>query len=255
MLKTFFNVVFVIIIFSFSANAITLTDSFDSGINNNLWDIERYDAINSPWTIIAPDESYRLRISKSADDGTTTTVAASIQSRFIIGGDFSIWVEYDMIDFPLANNGGWNYVGLVVRIIDDDGHYNGTYFGSALNIDDSNQISFGYANIPPSEYFGGSIDTTMHGKLGISREDDTMSAWIDRGYGPVLLGSLTYPELNGAVKVLFSVNQQPNILNERPSTSLDVRFDKFSVTAETIIPEPTTFLLLSICVFFLRKGK
>lgn len=203
---------------------------------------------------MAPDESNRLRISKSADDGTSIS-AVSLQFRFTLNGNFSVWINYDLIDFPLANN-GWNHVGLVARIIDEDEGYNGTYFGSALHTDDSVQTSFGYANIPPAEYFGGSIDTTISGKLGISRQDNTMSAWIDRGYGPVLVGALTYPELGGPAKVLFSVNQQENILHERPSTSLDLRFDNFYASAETIIPEPSTFLLLILGVtLFLRKKK
>lgn len=254
MLNNTLKLFFILLLFSIPANAIIITDNFDSGINDSFWDIECYNANSAPWAIIAPDESNRLRISKSSDDGTSLS-AVSFQFRFTIIGDFSVWINYDLVDFPLSNNGGWNHVGLVARIIDEDEDYTGTYFGAALDTDDSVKRSFGYANIPPAEYFGSSIDTTISGKLGISREGNTMSAWIDRGYGPVLIGALTYPELNGPTKVLFSVNQQENILLERPTTSLDLRFDNFYLTADTIIPEPSTFLLLSIAITFVFRKK
>ena len=256
--KAFTQMMFLLLV-SVSVNAFTLTDNFDDGIKNSIWYIERYDAPDSPWTILAPDESNKLKISKPSDDGTSIS-AVVFNFRFILDGDFTVWVDFDLIDFPLANNGGWNHIGLVARIVDENGINDVTYFACALHTDFSEQISFGYANIPPPEYFGGSVDTTMHGKLGISRQDSTMSAWIDRGDGPFLIGALTYPELIKPVKILFSVNQQENISNERPSTSLDVRFDNFSATAETIrplIPEPYTLLLLlaSLNILFLHKKK
>jgi len=258
-LNKVFNQMLFLLLLTTPLNALTLTDNFNNGIKNNIWNIERYDALGSPWTILAPDGSNKLKISKPADSGASIS-AVVFHFRFVLDGDFTVWIDFDLIDLPLANNYGWNHVGLVARTVDEQGINDGTYFGCALHTDFNEQISFGYANIPPPEYFGGSVDSTMHGKLGISRENSTMSAWIDRGNGPFLLGALTYPELIKPVKILFSINQQENISNERPSTSLDLRFDNFTATAETItpiIPEPYTLLLLlsSLSILFLHKKK
>ena len=77
-----------------------------------------------------------------------------------------------------------------------------------------------------------------------------MSALIDSGSGPVLLGSLASPELLGPMKVQILAVQMP-YLGIRPTTALDVRFDNFTADAETIVPEPPTLAVLGVGALWL----
>jgi len=52
-----FGLILILLLFLIPTNAAIRTDGFDGGINTSLWDVERYDASGSPWTIIAPDGS------------------------------------------------------------------------------------------------------------------------------------------------------------------------------------------------------
>ena len=98
-------------------------------------------------------------------------------------------------------------------------------------------------------------DNSTYGKLGITRVGDTMSAWIDRGSGPILLGSLSSTEFLGPMKFQIYAAQVPSPNSDRPSTAIDVRFDNFSLTANTIIPEPATLLLLGLGGLVLRRRR
>ena len=108
---------------------------------------------------------------------------------------------------------------------------------------DNNQLIECYAGHP----IGAKVDGTIVGTLGISREGDTISGWIDRGSGPVLIGSESSANFLGPKKVRIWANQQKQrAFEERPSTALDVSFDNFVATADIITPEPATLILLTL---------
>lgn len=224
-----------------TSRSATMTDNFNNGINLNTWEIFNFSASDAPWTIQAPDEQGGLRISKLADNDSTLNVYGLIQSRFILDGDLSVSVDFDLLTFPLANKpNGWNEA--VIRLV---GTTNNNDIFSCLRFANyANQYTEGFSYLPPY-VFGETIDQTLTGKFIIKRVDSTVSAWIDRGAGPILLGSLTSEETKEPVKVQIFAGQIPQF-GIRPTTALDVRFDNFSATAETIVPEPATLLLFGL---------
>lgn len=66
-----------------TAQAATLVEDFNAGIDPNLWRVTRVDAAGAPWTLTAPDAQGRLQISKPADSDPCTAlvvVGAGLQS-------------------------------------------------------------------------------------------------------------------------------------------------------------------------------
>ena len=109
------------------------------------------------------------------------------------------------------------------------------------------QYSEGYSTLPsPGTLNVYAFDSTVHGQLEITRSGQTLSAWIDRGDGPVSLGSATSPLFSGPMSIEAEAVQQPNMPLQRPSTGLNVQFDSISITADKIIvtPEPSSLALL-----------
>jgi len=78
-----------------------------------------------------------------------------------------------------------------------------------------------------------------------------MSAWIDRGSGPVLLASVSSPLFLGPANLDIAAAQLYD-----GHTALDLRFDNLNITADTIVPEPTTLSALILgCLFMFRNRR
>lgn len=224
---------FVACIGSLQVRADTLIEDFNAGILPERWTVSQTPAVGAPWIIEAPASTDGIRISKPADaDFATTWPNVSIQSQFTLDGDLSVWVDFDLHSFPLSDIGGWNEIGLMVSGFSVL-RFSTTYGQFVEGYSYTTGLPFGEAN-----------DNTTTGKLGVSRQGTTMGAWIDRGSGPVLIGSLTDSAFAGPTTMLLFVSQAPG--GTRPHTALDVRFDNVSITADSIVPEPTTLSLLML---------
>jgi hypothetical protein len=232
--------------FTSSANATPWTDDFNSGIDSGLWNIFQAGASDAPWNIQAPDTEGAVRVFKSADSDSSTglnELDCGIQSKFTINGNFTISVDFELLDFPFAESAGWNE--FFIRAVSvNSGDYFETLRGAGA---DNWSFAEGFSNLEP-QLIGTVADSTMTGTLGITRNGSTMTAWIDRGSGPDILGSLTSDSFLGPMTVEIYAAQVPDSLDGRPHTALDVRFDNF-----TFIPEPTTLLLLGLGMVMLRK--
>ena len=225
--------------FSLQATAVTLVEDFNNGVSLERWNMLHFDAADAPWSMLAPDQDGRLRILKSPDsDVNNLNVYAIIDSKFILDGDLSASIDFNLVDFPLSDRGGWNEA--VIRLV---GFNNNNHFQCLRFTDTAKDYAEGFSNQFPY-VLGTTEDATSNGRLIVTRQGETLSALIDRGSGPVLLGSMDSPELLGPVKVQIFAAQIPH--NElRPTTSLDVRFDNLVVEADSIIiPEPGTITLL-----------
>ena len=119
--KAFLLAAAVILLIPFAGNAATLVETFDAGISLQNWSVHRIDAAGSPWTVQAPDDRGGLRIAKAADSDAAmgaSDVYGLIESRFVLHGDLSVQIDFDLLTFPLADAGGWNEA--VVRLIGGD---------------------------------------------------------------------------------------------------------------------------------------
>lgn len=205
---------------SMTAEAATLIDNFNNGLAASRWQVAQIDASSAPWTLTTPDIAGGISISKPADtDPTTTYLNMSVKSKFSLVGDLSAWVNFDLHTFP-GGTASWNEAGLSV------GNFLVLRFTQGTD-----QYVEGYSGTTGLPY-GGVIDSTMTGRLGITRQGQTMGAWLDRGSGPVLIGSLTDSRLAGPVEMSLFVSQVP--AGNRPHTALDVSFDNLSITADSI---------------------
>ncbi|MFA5863670.1 MAG: hypothetical protein WC975_03190 [Phycisphaerae bacterium] len=120
----------------------TLVDDFNSGISPARWEILQEDAAGAPWTVQAPDSEGRLQISKLADPGSTK-IGARIRSRFTLNGDFSAFVDFNLVVFPLSI-GGLNEAVLTAWTT------NINYHMSSLRLTDINsQMVEAFSPVPP----------------------------------------------------------------------------------------------------------
>jgi hypothetical protein len=237
--------VLVLSVLTVSLPAATLTDNFNSGISSTNWETNQADAADAPWTISATTGA--LEISKSADNDSSTVCSAGVMSKFCLDGNFSIFTDFNLHVFPLSNNDGYNEILLIAYFT------NSNKFFETLKVSRDGQYFEGYSNWNNSA-FGVMDNYNTNGKLGITRLGQTVSAWIDGGNGLILLGSLTSPDFLGPIKLQIAASQQ--VATYRPSTALDVAFDNFTATADSIIiPEPMTVLLFGLGGLLVSRRK
>ena len=225
----------------------TLTDDFATGLNTARWQTFQNDASGAPWAIQAPDANGMLRISKAADSDASTNnleLDAGVKSRFALDGDFTASVDFRLYGFP---NG---YPACNEALIRLTSQTSGFMF-ETLRYNDRAE---GFSNISPY-VIGNVLDSTTIGRLAVSRSGATLSAWSDRGSGPVLLGSLTSPQLLGPMDVELFLAQTINPGTGRTHSAIDVGFDNFTATATTITPEPATLMLLALGGLGLMKRR
>lgn len=221
---------------STAADAATLTDDFNAGLASTRWQIGLEEASGSPWTVQAPDALGRIRWSKSTDSDTSTNltnISASLWSQFRLVGNASTSVKFSFLTFPNAQL-GWNEVGLIVRS-------ESAYF----EVLRANSVLEGYYT-NAGDGFGWTSDSSTSEILGVTRTGSTMSAWYDRGNGPVVLGSVTSSSFLGPLQVELIIVQAVNYPLGRPHTALDVAIDNFTATADSIVPEPASLSLLAL---------
>ncbi|HOW17593.1 MAG TPA: thrombospondin type 3 repeat-containing protein, partial [Phycisphaerae bacterium] len=223
-------------IFCVPATAVSLLEDFDGGIPAERWEVYQVDAADAPWTIVAPDLLGAIRISKTADSDSVTALeflSAGIRSRFALDGDFSAFVTFELLNFPIPywENRGWNEIQMRVRISSSGAEFLSLkYTGENMP-----QAAEGFMSRPP--YVLVQIgDYTTRGRLGITRSGSTMTAWLDRGDGPVSLGSFAAPEFLGPASVTVCAVQAVAWPAGRPHTALDARFDDVAISADTITP-------------------
>ena len=238
-----FNLIVLFAVCLCTSYAIVITEDFNGGVSPNLW--HTYisgEASTSPWNINTSNDY--LSISKASDNDIETkqeTLIAGLRSSFLIAGDFSVTVGFNLIDFPIASPDGWNEANL--------------YFGDATNAfcfqvlrftSVSGQRSEAFSSIYP-HVIGKTVDNAMSGQFKITRENSTMYAWIDRGNGFAYVGERTSTEhLQPLYLNLWAAQVTPSN-RDRPNTSIEVHYDNVEIIADDIIiPEPATLSLLAI---------
>ena len=122
----------------------------------------------------------------------------------------------------------------------------GDSFFEVARVTDSNRNAIVFSNLSCSGP-GPVSDVLGDATLSLTRSGDTVSGWIDFGGGPILIGSATSERLSGPAQPAVYLNQQSaGAPGERPCTAMQISFDNFVATAEVIVPEPVTVLLLAM---------
>lgn len=223
----------------------TLTDSFDLGISPSRWSTWTvFEAAGSSWTIAAPDASGRLRIFKNADSDAATDKNESdafAGARFTLLGDFDVSVRVDLLTFPTGTFTGANEA--LLRLVTNNGQ---TFFETYAAAGQQYSVGAFSASTASADVFGAAsaIPTLSSATLGVSRSGATMTAWFDVGAGRQVLGDATANDYLGSAEIHLMGAQVCAAPQGRPHTAMDIAFDDFTVTAETIVPEPATLSLL-----------
>jgi len=244
--------ILVVLGMSGQAVAMPLVEDFSGGILPDRWELSHEDAAGAPWTITVPDLTGELSISKMADTDpltATTHRRAWIRSRFYLVGDFSTFVDFNLVEFPgRTDTGGWN--GALLRLgTTTDAPREYAFMTLRFSGQGTEQYSEGFSTEPTAHAIGVNEDSTVTGRFGVTREDQTLSAWIDRGVGPVLLGSATSAYFDAPMSVqLMAAQMASGSPPSRLPTALDVRFDNLVIEADGImvIPEPSSFVTWSL---------
>jgi len=230
----------VVVVLAGAAMGDTVTDGFDAGISADLWTVVQTHPL---WTVSAPDAEGRLEIHKPADTDYATGaqhIKAGVSSRFLLQGDFTVSVAFTLLDLPPAGL-GYNETILGVRIPNADALFQCLHF-----VINSDRYAEGWGTHPTDVPVGQVADMTDQGRYEIRRDGQTVSAWIDRGSGSVLLGSKSDPAYLGLAKVELLGAQIVRPTGYRSFSALDVRYDDFHATADVIVPEPAALSLLAL---------
>lgn len=249
MKKSIVFAVLVLSVLTVYSTAATLTDNFDNGISVN-WGTFQTDAAGAPWTVSASTGA--LEISKSADNDVATMyqhLMAGVQSNFALDGNFSVSVDFSLPTFPLVSAYGWNETMLKIRF--DQG---GEFYSLRFTNNSENRAE-AFCNIDP--YVIGYIpNSTTQGKFTVSRQGTTMSAYLNDGINDIFLGQMSSQQFSGNAVIQLYAAQAWDYPGQRPNTALDVRFDNFTATADSIVvPEPMSMFLFGIGGLMLRIRK
>ena len=146
-------VIAIVLLSTSPSIAAIITEDFDDGITTGPWgwDVFRTDAADAPWTIEAPDSEGGLRISKLPDSDSSTALEhlfGGIQSHFTLGGDFSAFVDFDLITFPLAESQGWNEAQIKV-VAQNSG---AEFFSLRLTNCKSQFFAEAFSSLPPYSF-------------------------------------------------------------------------------------------------------
>lgn len=223
-----------------TARAAIICGDFNDGIDELLWETYSFGASDAPWNILVPPPGGKLRVSKGSDTDSLTALNeldAGIRSKFTVEGDFSISVNFELLDFPLSNSGGWNEIFL--RVASEE---SGSFFETIRGASDTGHFVEAYTNVG-GQIIGLTGTTSSNGVLGVDRTGQQMTAWVDFGEGRETLGDLFSEQFEGAMLIELFAAQVPDGISgfPRSSTALDVRFDNLC-----IIPEPASVILFGL---------
>ncbi len=222
----------------------TVSDNFDSGISPVLW--ERYVSPTAydPWTVAAPDAEGRLMVSKPADPGALDqTIRGGVRSRLVLIGDFTVSVDFELVDYPHPGL-GYNEAFLQVNAENGIDHFGVLKF-SIRRGDQAFDEAFEGWSVPPALPTVQLEDAARSGRFQLERQANTMLAFVDIGAGMVPLGSYSDPAFGGPMTVqLYAAQVVRPATGSRPFSALDVRYDNFYAEAEAIVPEPATLAAL-----------
>ena len=219
-----------------AAYGVTVTDNFSEGITNN-WNVVPYiSAASAPWVIEAPDSEGRLQIAKASDTNSNTpAVEAGILSQFTLVGDFTVSVDFNLATFNSSPLSGWNEFGMRVASTNFTDYYEALRYNSGAA-----EVSNGLLG----NAFG-SLGGVTSGTFKITRTGTTLTSWLDYGTQSLCIGSNTSSQWQTPMSVYIWDAQYNYGASPRPQDALDVRFDNFSATADSIIspvPEPVTIV-------------
>jgi len=250
MKKSILLAILIVSILTVSLPAATLTDNFNSGLSSANWGTFQVNAVGAPWTIAG--NSGALQIAKSADNDSSTmnqNIIAGLLSNFTLQGDFSAAINFNLQTFPLAPAYGWNEAQF--KIVTQQG---GEFYALRYT-NNADQRAEAFCNVSPY-VINSMVNSTTLGKFKITRQGNTMAAYMDNGTNEILLGQVSSQLFLGNATVQLLVANVWDYPGPRPNTALDVRFDNFTATADSIIvPEPMSVLLLGLGGLLLSRRK
>lgn len=233
----------------------TLTDDFSNGISATNWAVIGQNT-GIPWSVSGEGQ---LKISKPADSGgPNRDTIAGIRSNFFLVGDFSISYNYSLPVWPHPGSGynlariyfygqdasGWGYTV---------GRHNlrgNSSVGDPWECTHFRAIQNGINTLIGT---GDNYPDTANNSYLIGRQNGVISAFVNHGNGLISLGSVADPYNNKPISFELVAQQGVRPTGYRSFSALDVRYDNIVITADAIVPEPCTLLMLGLGGVLIRK--
>ncbi|MHB9049055.1 MAG: dockerin type I domain-containing protein [Pirellulales bacterium] len=200
------------------ARADILRYDFESGIGQGLSPVNTGGA----FTLSTADGT--LRVFKPADDGTIEPngfISAGVQSDFLVNGDFTATVDFDLRDLPTVGKDQINELSLGMYA--DTGEFFAVF---RFRTDTADHIEV-YVPTGPN---GVQRWPIMDGSFRISRSGDTTTGFFAPHGDPSFSPIVSLDGFSDPMRVKLLATQGPNkTLFPRPRTALDVGFDNLTI--------------------------
>jgi hypothetical protein len=228
------------------ADAQTMVFNFESGLGPN------FDTWNDGnlWTI--DSSGGEVRISKPEDDLSVLPggIRGGAVSKFILTGDFSVTVDYNLYNFPADLSHSETYPHIALRL--DHNDFIGTNDNFAvIRFRQYTSQEIEAWHLPPGSIYGrqsAPADMLASGRMRLTRAGSAISSF----YAP--LGSEAFTLLGSApgvsdplhVRLLAGQWRTSVLVPTRANTAMDIAFDNLIVEGPVsgVVPEPGSLILL-----------
>ena len=208
--------IFFVIIYVFPSFGDTYTDNFDTGIDTTTyWKIQRND------TLYQVDGTHGdVRFSRSPG-GTQVLNTIHLIFQPIMQGDFDVSVDFSNAYIDRINGSPGNQIQL-----------NSGFGGQGFSVVRSDEAGFGHNYHvwidPPGQWQGYQANADSAGTLRINRVGNTVAGYFNN--------NLIYLDLFNESDVM---HLSFSLQNNGTTDSTSVIFDNFSLTADSIVLNPT----------------
>ena len=196
---------------------------FDSGIDDNFTVVS-----DGPWTLDMDGPT--LRISKPSDDESldTNPSAGGVHSNFLLEGDFTITVDFNLINFPQTGHSS-KYNLAAISVYGEDVQFQFYRIHASPN----NKVTAWFYSSSENERVGHFDSQAYNGEFQIIRSGSIVTARLS---GQTIGSYPSFTTEPVQLDLLAIQSHGPNS-EYRASTEMDVSFDNLYVEADSITPQ------------------
>lgn len=230
---------FIILILLYSSPCLAQTTNFnfDSGLGLD------WQTYNSSGLFTISTSSQDIRISKDEDDLSVNSdefIFGTVKSEFCLTGDFTVTVDFEIFNLPALPSNPLNECALSIS-----GHNSSEAFHVLRFTHLTNQWLEAFSST--TGQIGQHLNPLNSGRFRISQTGNTITGFY------AALGSSTFIELGSMTigtepkRISMAAVQGYNVLGNRGSNALDMRFDNLVVeggidyNCAAVLTEPSSW--------------